>query len=145
MDGRDSSDEKASYVTLSHCWGPLPRRTATTSKANLAERRESIGLDELPLTYRDAVEITRSLGIRYLWIDSLCIIQDQPDDWKTEVTLMGQVYAQSICTLIASSADSPDRDCRVKARKTYEPRNDTCPRKAEENNLPVNLRDGLDS
>jgi len=62
------------YITLSHCWGPLPHFTTTSH--NLADRLHGIRLADLPKTFRDAVAITRALGVRYLWIDSLCIIQD---------------------------------------------------------------------
>ena len=63
----------ARYMTLSHCWGKeVPVRT---TRANIDEMATAIRLDELPKTYRDAIAITRSLGIRYLWIDSICIIQ----------------------------------------------------------------------
>lgn len=63
----------------------------------------------LPKTFRDAVTVTRKLGVRYLWIDSLCIIQDDPDDWLREAAVMGEIYAKAYCTLAATSArDSND-------------------------------------
>ncbi|KAL8961910.1 MAG: hypothetical protein Q9193_001605 [Seirophora villosa] len=65
--------------------------------------RISIGTN----TFRDAICITRELGERYLWIDSLCIVQDNEDDWKQEAAFMADIYGQSYCTLAAlSSADS---------------------------------------
>lgn len=70
--------------------------------------------ESLPLTFKDAVQITRGLGVRYLWIDSLCIIQDSPEDWKEEVAIMGRVYSQLIMTLTASSSGNSDEGCRVK-------------------------------
>lgn len=61
------------YTTLSHCWGKhLPLKTTMST---LRTRRHAIPFETLPKTYRDAVSITRSLGIRYVWIDSLCIVQ----------------------------------------------------------------------
>ena len=61
------------YVTLSYCWGP-PGLNARTTKENIEERRRRISIDNLPGTVRDAVQATRKLGIRYLWVDALCIV-----------------------------------------------------------------------
>jgi len=62
------------YVCLSHCWGSsLPLKT---TKANLAEFQKSIDFDLLPKTFQDAVSFVQRLGIGYLWIDALCIVQD---------------------------------------------------------------------
>lgn len=62
------------YVALSHCWGK--GRRCITTKANLKDRMDCITWDQIPKTFQDAITLTRQLGIRYLWIDSLCIIQD---------------------------------------------------------------------
>lgn len=97
------------YFTLSHCWGPPEKRPATTTKANLAQRMQRIPFLELPRTFQDAIEITRKLGYRYLWIDSLCIVQDDEQDWAHEAGLMAKVYSHSSCTLSAlSSKDSSE-------------------------------------
>lgn len=66
--------KKVNYVTLSHCWGAF--QPLTTTKATLAERQEGIDWDALPKTFQEAIKLTRILGIRYIWIDSLCIVQD---------------------------------------------------------------------
>jgi hypothetical protein len=66
--------EAANYIALSHCWGS--DQNLTTERATLPERLRGIGWDTLPKTFQDAINITRMLGIRYLWIDSLCIIQN---------------------------------------------------------------------
>nr|ADT63870.1 HET domain protein pin-c2 [Neurospora tetrasperma]ADT63883.1 HET domain protein pin-c2 [Neurospora tetrasperma] len=95
------------YFTLSHCWGPPEKRPTTTTKANLSQRMERIPFLELPRTFQDAIEMTRKLGHRYLWIDSLCIIQDDEQDWAREASLMAKVYSHASCTLSAlSSRDS---------------------------------------
>lgn len=95
------------YITLSHCWGPPEKRPITTTRASLSVRMERISFAELPKTFQDAVVLTRKLGQRYLWIDSLCIIQDDEDDWAWEASTMAEIYTQSYCTLAAlSSADS---------------------------------------
>ncbi|KAF4938928.1 Serine/threonine-protein kinase ULK3 [Colletotrichum fructicola] len=66
--------------------------------------RQGINMAELPRTFQDAVNITRSLGVDYLWIDSLCIVQDDPDDWIKESRLMERVYSSAYVTLAASCA-----------------------------------------
>lgn len=93
------------YVCLSHCWGhdghPL-----TTKIGTLAIRKESIPFDDLPSLFADAVQITRSLGYRYIWIDSLCILQDSVEDWDRESKMMASVYSNSLITIAAVSASS---------------------------------------
>lgn len=97
----DADDEHIPYTALSHCWGASTSGPLTTTLANLASRKERIRFDELPLTFKDAVTTTRKLKIPYLWIDSLCIIQDSPSDWEKEAARMAIVYAGSVCTLSA--------------------------------------------
>ncbi|KAH6615372.1 heterokaryon incompatibility protein-domain-containing protein [Boeremia exigua] len=104
------SDEtqEMQYATLSYCWGN-PENAARTTKANLTERLEAIPVESLPQTIQDAVEVTRSLGIRYLWVDALCIIQVTSgvnDDWQRELTNMGKIYKYSLFTIAASGAEN---------------------------------------
>ena len=115
----EGPDDYIPYTTLSHCWGASTSGPLTTTSANLATRMKRIPFDELPLTFQDAVTTTRKLKIPYLWIDSLCIIQDSPSDWEKEAARMAVVYAGSICTLSAlSSADSNGGFFRVAEKKT---------------------------
>jgi hypothetical protein len=90
------------YLTLSHCWGGA--KILRLLKDNYDEFRQAIPKDELPLTFRNAVDITRRLGYRYIWIDSLCIIQDSLEDWAAESALMGDIYCGSVCTVSALAA-----------------------------------------
>jgi hypothetical protein len=99
-----SDRHHAPYMTLSHCWGG--KQPLTTTTATLKERCMGISMASFPELYRDAVIITRKLGIRYLWIDSLCILQDCKDDWSREAAKMGDIYRLSYLTLYALS--SPD-------------------------------------
>ncbi|KAK1499878.1 TOL [Colletotrichum abscissum] len=97
------------YLALSHRWGaPDQHRKFCTLKENLESFKEEIKLTELPRTFQDAINVTRSLDIGYLWIDSLCIIQDDPEDWKTESLLMEQVYSSAYATLAASCASGTE-------------------------------------
>ncbi|KAF1968012.1 HET-domain-containing protein, partial [Bimuria novae-zelandiae CBS 107.79] len=99
-----SNNECANYVTLSHCWGGVKPLITTTD--TLEARTTCIPYDTLPKTFQDAVMITRSLGVEYLWIDSLCIIQDSVDDWAKEAASMKDVYAD--CYVMISADDSPN-------------------------------------
>lgn len=94
--------EKESYICLSHCWGDFqPIRTTTT---NIEDHKKSIPWQFLPQTFQDAIDLTRFLSIRYLWIDSLCIIQDDRDDWAKESAAMASVYGNSYLTISATAA-----------------------------------------
>jgi hypothetical protein len=90
------------YATLSHCWGQCER--TTTTQANIQQMRQAIPIDGLSQTFRDAVIVCRKLKIRYLWIDSVCIIQDSDDDWSREVSKMTTIYKNSHLTIAAVSA-----------------------------------------
>lgn len=77
----------------------------------MQERLNEIALDSLPKTFRDAVLITRALNLRYLWIDSLCIIQDDIHDWEIEAANMYSIYANAHITLAASTAGDSNGGC----------------------------------
>lgn len=93
---------RGSWVTLSHCWG----REAhfVTNSNNIAQKQVSIPISELEPTFLDAIYVTRQLGQRYLWIDSLCIIQDSRSDWAQESTRMRDYYKHSLITISSDSA-----------------------------------------
>ncbi|KFY45755.1 hypothetical protein V494_00801 [Pseudogymnoascus sp. VKM F-4513 (FW-928)] len=86
-----TNGENGQYVTLSHCWGGSSPITTTTK--TIGARMSGFSIDTVPKTFREAILVTRELGVRYLWIDSLCIIQDSHEDWEHEVARMGEVYA----------------------------------------------------
>ena len=88
------------YLALSHCWGTASGgQVPKTTKASLADRLAGIDWDELSKTFHDALEITRGLCMQYIWIDSLCIIQDDEADFQIECAKMGQVYSNAVCTI----------------------------------------------
>ncbi|PKS05522.1 hypothetical protein jhhlp_008213 [Lomentospora prolificans] len=93
------------YATLSYRWGSDPSIALRTS--NLDSFRHGQPISNLPLTFRDAITVARRFEIRYLWIDSLCILQDSPEDWTRESVKMHEVYTHSACNIMASAADSP--------------------------------------
>ena len=98
--------EVGSWAALSYCWGGLS--TLTLTKNNLAELTQNIPLKIFPATLRDAVQISRSLGIRYLLMDALRILQDCKVDWATEASKMRDVYEGSQVTLIAATAKTSE-------------------------------------
>ncbi|KAH7310194.1 heterokaryon incompatibility protein-domain-containing protein [Rhexocercosporidium sp. MPI-PUGE-AT-0058] len=93
------------YIALSHCWGgsDIPK----TTSANFSEMMEKIRWNSLPRTFRDVITVARRLGVRWLWIDSLCIIQGDKADWETESAVMGQYYANTYLTVAASLSPNP--------------------------------------
>jgi Heterokaryon incompatibility protein (HET) len=100
------------YIALSHCWGPKnDTNILRTIQATYVEYQKRIPLDKLPKTFKDAVTITRLLGIRYLWIDSLCIIQDSPDDWRHECQLMTSVYQSAFLVISATASYDSTGGC----------------------------------
>ena len=102
---------KGYYTTLSHCWGAGVYCKTTT--ANLAFRRVSLNPSTLPRTFYEAALITQALGMRYLWIDALCIIQDDTADWEKEAAGMAAVYQGSALTIAASAARDGSLGCFV--------------------------------
>ncbi|KAK3385796.1 hypothetical protein B0H63DRAFT_393747 [Podospora didyma] len=105
------------YTTPSHCWGKLDiqaHAAMTTTRDTLKSRLEEIPLAGLPRSFQDAIKATRDLGIPYVWIDSLYIIQtgwgradaEAGEDWIRESSKMGAIYRNSECCLIATA--SPD-------------------------------------
>lgn len=108
--------QKVRYAALSYCWGT--GAAFVTDSSNLASHMERISVPELPQTLRDAVAVTKSLGIRYLWIDALCILQGRRDDpgahedWERESALMASIYGNALVTIIAAGAPSSHHGLR---------------------------------
>ncbi|KAE8445204.1 hypothetical protein EG329_013576 [Mollisiaceae sp. DMI_Dod_QoI] len=97
-----SSGEPGSYVALSHCWGKAPILRTLTS--NVQHLQEKIDTALLPKSFNDAIAVTQAIGIRYLWIDSLCIIQDDKSEWEVESSKMATIYRDAYVVLAASQA-----------------------------------------
>ncbi|KAF2740107.1 HET-domain-containing protein, partial [Polyplosphaeria fusca] len=107
----ECTQEEQRYVSLSHCWGK--EHIITTTMANIEDRKSVIRLNELPQTFQDAILITRSLGERFLWIDSLCIIQDAIEDWRSESVQMCTIYQRAVVTIMAAHANGGGQGCFV--------------------------------
>ncbi|KAF2735778.1 HET-domain-containing protein [Polyplosphaeria fusca] len=95
--------EFGEYLTLSHCWGS-GKSVPTTTIKSLASHRKIIPWSALPKTFQDAVMLTKALGFRFLWIDSLCILQDDADEKLEASVHMDKIFANSFLTIAATSA-----------------------------------------
>ncbi|WKT53909.1 Heterokaryon incompatibility [Fusarium oxysporum f. sp. vasinfectum] len=95
------------YIALSYCWGD--NVTVKTTLAGLENMKSGISISELLQAYVDAVALTRELGIQYLWIDALCIIQDSHEDWVKESAKMSGIYAKAYLTIAAASSGSANQ------------------------------------
>jgi len=118
----NGSPARGYWIALSHCWGGIVEYV--TTKKTLGTRHRGMPLDELPATFRDAVLITRSLGVQYLWIDALCIVQDsKDDDWPKEASRMRHYYLNSVLTIAAMNAENSKKGFLQKRIPRFEPIN----------------------
>ncbi|RMZ82926.1 hypothetical protein DV737_g1837, partial [Chaetothyriales sp. CBS 132003] len=104
VDGQECLNN-GGHLALSYCWGMMPKDapwklTTTTIQAFATE----IPLVILPQTLYDAIIWTRKLGERYIWIDSMCILQDSSEDWQREASRMASIYGSATMTLVAASS-----------------------------------------
>ncbi|KAK5721347.1 hypothetical protein LTR17_014636 [Elasticomyces elasticus] len=101
----ESFSARPKYVALSYCWGAAENQKLT--KESISQMKEEVPWSTIPQLIRDAVIFTTRLGLCYLWVDSLCIIQDDDHqtDWIRESARMGDVYASSYLTLAATSSE----------------------------------------
>lgn len=96
--------EAQKYVALSHRWGTGDAwKQACLLRSNIQDRHLGFDTRKLPKAFQDAITVTQALRIRFLWIDSLCIIQDDPEDWATEARLMEDVFSSAYFTIAVSS------------------------------------------
>jgi Heterokaryon incompatibility protein (HET) len=95
----ETKGKMGQFIALSHRWGAV--QPLQTTKANQSAHYERINEEHLPKTFRDAIFMAGRLGIEYLWIDSLCIVQDDTEDWLRESQCMGSIYQRALCTFAA--------------------------------------------
>ncbi|CZR65394.1 uncharacterized protein PAC_15294 [Phialocephala subalpina] len=99
----DAEGRRGYYNALSHCWGQSQNIfPLATTKVNMSKHFSSLEWSDLSKIFQDAVQITRSLGIRYLWIGSLCIIQDDEEDWIAQAPQMSSIYTGAMLTISCS-------------------------------------------
>jgi hypothetical protein len=108
LTNEDKMSRGANYVALSHCWGQMTKEQGDkwgTTTNNEETRRHGFLITQLPQTFQDAITVTRELGLQYLWIDLLCIIQGDPRDWATESKKMEAIFKNAYCRIAATSAE----------------------------------------
>ncbi|KAF2120730.1 hypothetical protein BDV96DRAFT_484564 [Lophiotrema nucula] len=106
------------YIALSFAWGT--HHPIQTRNDNLTAFVEHISEDLLPATFKDAIQVTRDLGIQYLWVDALCIVQDSPEDFYAEVQRMDDTFRGAYCVLAATSATgSQDGFLKSRSQRDY--------------------------
>ena len=106
--GENGQSGRKPWAALSYCWGGPSEFVLT--KAKLTQWTREMRLEDFPATLRDAVVVTRRLGIRYLWVDALCILQDKDDmtDWSAQAPLMDGIYRSAQVTISAASSPCAD-------------------------------------
>src|SRR4030095_3154732 len=91
-------------ATLSHCWGgQSPDRLDTDTEKHLFSGRD---LQDFCQLYQDVIHFVHSLGLQYIWIDSLCIFQGEKGDWHSQASQMAKIYKYSHVNIAASSAEN---------------------------------------
>lgn len=110
--------DRIDYIALSHPWGKGPH--FCTTLANIESHRRGINLDKLPTMFKDAVVTTRELGLEYLWIDSICIIQGDGGDFDHEAKLMEDVFSSAFCVIAASSAHGQNNGFLIRESQQHE-------------------------
>ncbi|KAH6881297.1 heterokaryon incompatibility protein-domain-containing protein [Alternaria rosae] len=91
------------YCTLSHCWGPSGTQKLKLTTESLKSLHDGVSVSKLKPTFRDMVTVMRRLGVCLIWIDCLCIVQDDTEDWKRESASMGKIYANSWLNISANA------------------------------------------
>ncbi|KAL4911359.1 heterokaryon incompatibility protein-domain-containing protein [Aspergillus multicolor] len=97
--------EHVEWVALSYVWGEAQAHALVKGNYNAYHEQGALKFDRMPATILDAMWVTRELGERYLWIDSLCIIQDDEDDKLQYIPAMDIIYSQSIITIVNAATD----------------------------------------
>ncbi len=108
--------EQGAYIALSHCWGSsqlcvTAHATSDNAESTLEHRKRGIIWSTLPKTFQDAITLTSLLGIKYIWIDSLCIVQNDKEDWTIESAKMADVYEYASLTLSATASAGDSYGC----------------------------------
>jgi hypothetical protein len=110
-----TEDQGAKYACLSHCWGTPSTEIlrVCTTPATIMSYYQNISHEALPQTFQDAVSFTRKLEIPFLWIDSFCIIQQEPEklDWQEQSADMANIYRNAYITLAAAVSTKPRGGC----------------------------------
>ncbi|KAK4995442.1 hypothetical protein LTR66_004741 [Elasticomyces elasticus] len=97
------------WTALSYCWGDDSTPKDRLTKDTFDGLKRGRPLSDFPRTHQDAIIITRALGLKYLWIDALCIFQDLDDDWTLEASKMSEIYTNAALVIAATASTSDSR------------------------------------
>ncbi|KAF6220992.1 hypothetical protein HO133_002673 [Letharia lupina] len=143
----DALPKEKRYITLSHCWGKWgSKEMPVLTSANERDRHEiGISIEKIPQTFRDAITVAQWFQVRWLWIDSLCIIQDSDADWRREASLMDRVYKQGYFNISADwNADARDGLFNPRSPMRVQPLTIELPEIGQTIQLTVDERDMFD-
>jgi len=93
------------YACLSHCWGNAKNLIRTNTQNRSEHTQTGVEIDSLPKTYQDALAVCKELDIHYIWIDSLCIVQDDDCDWREQASRMADIYIIAYVSIAAVRAE----------------------------------------
>lgn len=110
---------KGAYACLSYCWGDSEAQSGQTTRDKLSGYLRGIPLRDLPSTVADAIRLSCKLGFRFLWIDRLCIVQDDHDDWANEASRMCEVYSGSALTISVPICKESSQSFLAERRKGF--------------------------
>ena len=100
----EKPDSGEPYIAVSHCWGEAHAPPLCTTTQSLKGHLQRIKFEKLPKSFQDATVVASALGVKRLWIDSLCIVQDDSADWQKECPLMADIYSGALVTTAVSDA-----------------------------------------
>ncbi|KAB8208415.1 heterokaryon incompatibility protein-domain-containing protein [Aspergillus parasiticus] len=119
---REDIKQISRYIALSHSWQFSEARNCMTVKDNYESRKRLLPQQGLSQTFHDAIKVARWLGVRYLWIDTFCIIQDDPDDWAQQASHMGDIFEGAYITIAVHCYQSspPTDGCFLERKVIHE-------------------------
>jgi hypothetical protein len=101
-------DSNTKYLALSYVWGGVPAFRCTLENLEALETPGGLCFEDLPRTIRDAITLASGIGERYIWVDSLCIVQDDEMSKKTQIAAMGSIYRSALATIVAHHGETAD-------------------------------------
>ncbi|KAK9790464.1 putative Heterokaryon incompatibility protein [Seiridium cardinale] len=104
VDTVNLAPDSVTYIALSHCWGKKHFLVMNENSKNMFQTGPGVPVSALALNFQDAIHATRKLGLRYVWIDSFCILQGSREDWQLEAPMMNKVYRNAILTLAPTAS-----------------------------------------
>ena len=106
---REVERKGPAWVELAMC--VLQAELVVLHHPNLEDHKNNISFDTLPKVFQDAITVVTAVGIHFIWIDSLCRVQNDKLDWLAESSVMGSIYEGAHLTITASAADDPTQGC----------------------------------